>query len=128
MSLHKQPRELAELKGAHKVQPGRYRDKIPKSELPLGAYPSDRSTEPEDCWFEISSMCIPGVLTGADRIIMEIASDLLGEYREDHQKFASAKLSNMISCLARFGMSPSDRNSLGIDKKESDNPFANLDD
>jgi hypothetical protein len=34
----------------------------------------------------------------------------------------------MISCLARFGMSPSDRNSLGIDKKESDNPFANLDD
>ena len=121
MSKHIQPRELAELKGATKVNPERYRDEVPKSTMPLGEYPVDRSTEPEDCWFEISSMCIPGVLTGADRIMMEIASDLLGEYREDHQKFASAKLSNLISCLARFGMSPSDRNSLGV-VKNNDGP------
>ena len=126
MSLHKQPRELAELKGATRVNPERYRAEVPKSGLPLGAYPIDRSTEPEECWFEISSMCIPGVLTGADRIMMEIASDLLGEYREDHQKFASAKLGNMISCLARFGMSPSDRQSLGVVKDKDEFVFSDL--
>jgi hypothetical protein len=126
MSLHKQPREIAILKGAHKVNPERYRDEVPKSSLPLGEYPENRSTDPKDCWFEISSMCIPGVLTGADRIIMEIASDLLGEYREDHKKFGSSKLSNMISCLARFGMSPSDRNSLGIVKNDEGPVFGPL--
>jgi hypothetical protein len=126
MSLHKQPRESAELKGAHKVHPERYREEVPKSLLPLGKYPTGRSTEPEDCWFEISSMCIDGVLTGADRIMLEIASDLLGEYREDHKKFASAKLGNIISCLARFGMSPSDRQSLGVVKDKEEFVFRAL--
>jgi len=128
MARHKQPREAAELKGALKVHPERYRDEIPKSTLPLGEYPAERSTDPADCWFEISSMCIPGVLTGSDRIMMELASDLLAEYREDHKKFPAAKVGHMVSCLARFGMSPTDRNALGLEKSKDKNPFANLDD
>jgi len=126
MSLHTQPRELAELKGATKVNPERYRDEVPKSAMPLGDYPVERSDDPAECWFEISSMCIPGVLTGADRIMMEIAADLLGEYREDHQKFASAKRAQLVSCLARFGMSPTDRNSLGIVKDDKGPVFGPL--
>jgi len=126
MAKHTQPRELAELKGATQVNPERYRDEIPKSKLPIGEYPSERSSEPRDCWFEISSMCIPGVLTGADRIMMEVAADLLGEYREDHKKFASAKRGQLVSCLARFGMSPSDRNNLGVVKDDKEFVFRDL--
>ena len=121
MARHQQPRELAELKGAHKLNPQRYRNEVPKSEMPLGEYPEVRSTDPSECWFEIASMCIPGVLTGADRIFIEVAANLLAEYREDHKKFPSAKLRDMTSCLARFGMSPADRQKLGV-AKNNDGP------
>lgn len=124
-----QPPEVVKLKNSARKHPERYRKKVPKSDLPLGHYPEDRATDPAGCWFELSSMCIPGVMTRSDRVMLEIASNLLAEYREEPVKFTSAKLKDLISCLARFGMSPSDRNKLGVDKPDpKDNPFAALDD
>jgi hypothetical protein len=91
-----------------------YRGDVPKSDLPFGEYPETRSTDPAVCWQEIAFECIPGVLTGADRIMMEIASDLLAEYREDPAEFTAARLRLMVSCFGKFGMSPSDRCNLGV--------------
>jgi hypothetical protein len=54
------------------------------------------------------------VLTGADLIMMEIASNLLSEYRTDPAAFTAAKLRLMVSCFGIFGMSPSDRCNLGV--------------
>lgn len=71
-------------------------------------------------------MCIPGVLTGADRFMMEIASDLLAEYRVNPKEFPVGKYGHMISCLARFGMSPSDRTKLGVAKTDDDDDFEML--
>ena len=42
--------------------------------------------------------------------------------------FTSTNKTILIGLLARFGMSPSDRNSLGIAEKKVDDPFAHLDD
>lgn len=129
MPRHEQPREIAALKGADKKNPQRYKSTPPKAKTPLGNYPKDRSTDPEACWFEISSFCIPGVLTGADRFMMEIASDLMAEYRKSPVEFPAAKYAHLIGVLARFGLSPTDRNKLGVDKPDaSANPFAALDD
>ena len=126
MAKHAQPLELAKLKGADKVHPERYRKEVPKSELPIGDYPAVRSLDPEDCWKEIAAQSIPGVLTGADRIVLEVASNLLAEYRADPTKFVAAKYTHLISCLARFGMSPSDRTKLGVGKKDDDDDFETL--
>jgi hypothetical protein len=60
--------------------------------------------------------------------MMEVLSDLLAEYRGDTTKFPSAKMASMVSILARLGMSPSDRNKLGVSKPDkSANHFAQLD-
>jgi hypothetical protein len=120
MARHKQPRELAELKGATKVNPERYRNEVPKSNQPFGKYPAERTTDPAECWAEISAECIPGVLTGADRFMVEIAADLLAEYRTDPPGFAVGKYRHLIGLFARFGMSPSDRASLGVAPPDPD--------
>ncbi len=83
MGRHRKPIELHRLSGADKKDPQRYRGEVPKSDMPFGEYPVIRSTDPAECWREISAQCIPGVLTGSDRIMMEVASNLLAEYRAD---------------------------------------------
>ena len=126
MARLRQPREIAELKGAVTKNPGRYQNEVPKSTAPFGEYPTVRSTDPSACWQEIAAECIPGILTGADRIMMEIASNLLAEYREDPAAFTAAKIRLMISTFGRFGMSPSDRSRLGVVEKPSDGGFRRL--
>ena len=126
MGRHRKPIESHRLSGADKKNPQRFRGEVPKSDLPFGEYPTDRSTNPPECWAEIAALCIPGVLTGSDRIIMEIASDLLAEYRTDPKAFTSAKLRLMVSTFGRFGMSPTDRQKLGIVTKKEEFVFSDL--
>ena len=147
MARHKQPDEHAKLNGAHKLNPQRYRKTVPKSDKPCGNPPKEMSEEAQACWFEISAKAIPGVLTYADTIMLELASDLLADYRQIRAMrqdamdlpieerilalkivFTSTNKTILIGLLARFGMSPSDRNSLGIAEDKVDNPFARLDD
>jgi hypothetical protein len=130
MGRHSQPDEIAKLKGADKHNPQRYRNIVPKSGWPLGEPPAEMSDEAQACWFEISAKAIPGVLTFSDTILLEMASDLLAEYRlvravpfEDRPKgmrFHSTDKTILIGLLARFGMSPSDRTKLGIEKPKDD--------
>lgn len=116
-----QPNELAKLKGADKVNPGRYRATPPKSDLPCGDPPKGMDEDAKACWFEISAKAIPGVLTFADTIMLEIASNLLTEYRVNPVDFSPVgKYTQLIGLLARFGMSPSDRNKLGVEKPKDD--------
>ena len=125
MGRHRKPIELARLSGADKKNPQRYRGEVPKADQPFGEYPAIRSTDPAECWREISAQCIPGVLTGADRIILEITSHLLAEYRSDPEGFAVGKYQHLVSCFGRLGMSPSDRTKLGV-TKPSDSVYGPL--
>ena len=125
------PRELQELKNTIKDNPQRYRNKVPKSKLPCGNPPKGMSEEAQECWFEISTKVIDGVLTFADTIMLELASDLLAEYRlvrsmslaeraEFKIRFSSTDKTILIGLLARFGMSPSDRTKLDIAPPKDD--------
>lgn len=121
-----QPRETAELKGAHKVHPERYRGEVPKSSMPVGDAPEDMREGAQAVWFEISTFAPAGVLTGADRFMLEMASNLLAQYREDPDEFAVGKYGHLISLLARFGLSPSDRTKLAMEAPKEKNPFESL--
>ena len=81
MARHKQPIELAELTGATKKDPQRYRTAIPKSTLALGDPPERMADDPKACWYKIAALTAPGVMTGSDRIILEITANLMAEYR-----------------------------------------------
>lgn len=124
MARHTQPRELAILKGASKKHPDRYRNEVPKSELPCGDAPDEMTDAAKVCWIEIQTKSIPGVLTYADTLMLEVAANLLAEYRANPVEFPIGKYTHMVGVLARFGMSSSDRTKLGVEKpKDDDDDF-----
>lgn len=127
MARHAQPRELAALKGADKKNPQRYRKEAPRSGLPLGIAPDHLTDEQKACWFELESCALHGVLTGADRAMMELASKLLNESRSNWVDFSAARMGHMIGILARLGLSPADRQKLGAPSDDVANPFDHLD-
>lgn len=118
-SPHKQPRELAELKGTTRTHPDRYRGEVPKSAKPLGQPPKHLSEEAKAAWFEIESYALPGVLTGAERMTMELLANFIVAYRANPAEFPANKYPPMISCLARLGMTPADRQKLAVTKPDA---------
>jgi phage terminase small subunit len=114
---------VAEIKGATRKNPQRYRKETPDVVQPLGKAPDHMSDPAAACWFEISTYAPVGVLKGADRIMLELTSNLLAEYRESPDDFSVGKYTHLIGCLARLGMTPADRQKLGTEKKEADNDF-----
>ncbi|AKO18937.1 hypothetical protein [Xanthomonas oryzae] len=123
MARHKQPDELARLKGADKQNPQRYKRQTPKSPVALGQPPNHLPEDVAAAWQEIEKCALPGVLTCSDRLVMEIAGSLLAEFRANRADFKAAKYSHLIGCLARLGLTPADRQKLGTDKPPEDNPF-----
>lgn len=123
MARHAQPREVAELKGATRKNPQRYRNDPPVSDLPLGEAPGHLTEAEAACWFELETYAPRGVLKGADRLLLEMTSVLLSEFRDHKRDFSAAKFSQLVSCLARLGMSPADRQKLGATKPADGNEF-----
>lgn len=115
-------REEAKLKGADKKNPQRYRTDIPKHPFELGFAPDEMDKEAQSCWVELSSIALPGVMTQAERWTMEIASDLMSQYRRDRTEFPPAKLTTLIKVLGQLGLNPMDRQRLGIAKSAPAKP------
>lgn len=123
MPRHTQPREVAELKGALKHDPQRYRNEIPKAAYALGEPPASMSEAARAIWFELETFALVGVLNCADRYILELTANLVADYRTGPDTFPTARVSALISCLGRLGMTPADRQKLGAEKVKTDNPF-----
>lgn len=125
MGRHRQPDALAEIKGATRANPQRYRNETPRCEIPFGDPPAHLTRDAKKAWQEIEAGCIPGVLAGADRVLVETAAILLAQMRKSPDDFPAAKLGHLIGALARLGMTPTDRTRLQVPKAPEDaNPFA----
>lgn len=107
---------MAILKGAHKKDPQRYRDEVPKSEMPLGDAPDYMSESQADAWRELSRISIPGVLTESDRPVLELVSCLLAQWRANPVDFPDSRIGHLRIGLSTLGMSPTDRNKLAKPK------------
>jgi phage terminase small subunit len=123
MARHRQPEELAALKGAKRHDPQRYKKKPAKSELPLGAVPTHLHRSAKKVWAELKTYALKGVLTGSDRIVLETTAVLVAEFRDDPKAMPAAKMGHMIGCLARLGLTPADRQKFGTNPPPEDNPF-----
>jgi hypothetical protein len=106
VARHRQPISIAELKGDVRHNPQRYRRIVPKSGAPIGSPPGYMGGQARAVWFELAGYCQPGVLTSADRLILEIASNLIAQCRRDPQAFPVAKFRHLTGCLSRLGLSP----------------------
>ncbi|MCI2243269.1 hypothetical protein L3067_01420 [Xanthomonas sp. PPL568] len=114
---------MAQFKGADKQNPQRYKRQPPKSKSPLGRAPAHLPEDVAEVWKELERCALPGVLTGSDRFVMEVAASLLAEFRANRAEFKAAKYSHLIGCLARLGLTPADRQKLGTEKPPEENPF-----
>lgn len=123
MARHSQPVELALLKGADRAHPERYKKEVPKLDMALGDAPAHLAEDVKAIWFEMAAYCLPGVMTAADRLLFEVTCTLFAEYRRDPDKFTVGKYGPLIGNLARFGLSPADRQRLGMEKAKEANPF-----
>ena len=118
-----QPREVAELKGSTKQNPQRYRREPAKSEYLLGQPPDYMAEDAKAVWFELETYAAKGVLTGGDRLVLEVTSTLVAEFRRNPGEFSAAKIGHLIGCLARLGLTPADRQRIGVEKPKDENPF-----
>jgi len=74
---------------------------------PLGDAPSEWPIAGKVLWHEIANMAPAGVLTKADRLILEVTCRLVIEMRE--KRFSGAIAAQLRCCLASLGMTPADR-------------------
>lgn len=123
MPKHRQPRELAELKGLTKKNPQRYRNEVPKNPYELGEPPNGLNKHEKAVWDELRNCCLPATLTSAERFYFEILCSLMVEFRRDKEAFPSMRLSILNNMLGKLGLNPCDRQKIGVtkNKEESQN-------
>ena len=127
-SPHPLPLSQAELTGATAKNPARYRDrkKAPKPAPGIGEAPEFLTGGAAVVWLEVVPTMVDGVLTVADRLAWCSLCELEAERREAPREFSGAKFATLVSLLARFGMTPSDRAKVSITDEQDKpaNPFA----
>ena len=101
------PTELLQLHGAFEKNPSRRRPIGPKSELPIGEPPDYFADDERQCWAEVEAIAAAGVLTAADRFVVELLARLVAKLRRSW--LSGAEMSALTWCCSRLGMTPSDR-------------------
>lgn len=126
MARPRTPTNVLDARGSFKKHPERKRQDAETSG-PLDDAPDHINGAVLNAWNEIASSAPIDVLTNSDRIGLEIAANLLAQFRNDPIEFTAAKLVRLEALLGKFGMTPADRAKVG-GKKEAPkgNPFADL--
>lgn len=127
MARPRKPTNVLELTGAFKKNPQRSRQDA-EAAGELTAPPDHINGAVLHAWNEIVRYAPLSVLTESDRLSIELAANLLAQFREDPVEFTAAKLVRLEALLGKFGMTPADRSKVGGSKKEAPkgNPFADL--
>lgn len=126
MARPRTPTNVLDARGAFKKHPERKR-KDAETAGPLSAAPAHLTVGAMQAWQEIERSAPRDVLTDSDRLALELAANLLAQFRENPVEFPAAKLVRLEALLGKFGMTPADRAKVG-GKKEAPkgNPFADL--
>lgn len=131
MAAHRLPLKVLEGRGSFKINPSRRkgRENEVVVDKPLGPCPKHLNADVRKAWQRIVSTAPPEALTAADEMAVELASRMWVDYDTLGSRYDAAKLGRLISLLAAFGMTPSDRAKLQIakpdnGKKDKPNRFA----
>ena len=126
MARPRTPTNVLDARGAFRKHPERKRTDA-QTVGPLGRPPSHVKGEVLKAWKEIAKSAPLEVLTASDKLALELAANLLAQFRLNPIEFPAAKLVRLEALLGKFGMTPADRAKVG-GKKEAPkgNPFADL--
>ena len=103
------PTAMHEVTGTYKENPNRRRKGEPKPRMGIGSYPHDAAMTPSGCWDELVDNICPGVLGNSDRMLLELASTLLSEFRQAPSEMQASRITLLERCLGKMGMTPVDR-------------------
>jgi len=126
MARPRTPTNVLDARGAFKKNPQRRRqDAEPSGQL--GDAPGHLQGAALQAWEEIKRSAPRDVLTDSDRLALEVAAQLLAQFRTDPVEFPAAKLVRLEALLGKFGMTPADRAKVGGKvEKPKGNPFEGL--
>lgn len=124
MARPRKPTATLELKGAFKKNPSRARERAnePKPDSEVGMPPDGMPVDAAAIWAELSGH---GTwLTGADRLMLEIACRLFASFRKD--ELDGGGISKLITALSKLGFNPTDRSKVGAPgaKEPEEDPYA----
>ncbi len=102
----------------HNPDRGRARENEPVPDGPIGNPPEYFDEIQKKIWAEVVQQCPFGVLTIADRMIVEIYCSLVGRFRSG-ETLKAAEYNLIISILSRMGLTPADRSKINVPTKES---------
>ena len=126
MARPRTPTNVLDARGSFKKHPERKREDAETSG-PLDGPPAHINGAVLNASNEIEGSAPLDVLTNSDRISLELAANLLAQFRNDPIDFPAAKLVRLEALLGKFGMTPADRAKVGGKKeKPKGNPFADL--
>jgi phage terminase small subunit len=130
MPAHRKPLSAHELSGAVAKNPKRFanRRNEPQPSAPVGAPPKHLIPAEKQVWREVVQVSPRGVLTSADRLLLEVASRLVVQFRSGLLMRAS-EISTLLNALGRLGLSPADRAKLHVQpepSKPTEDPYSFL--
>jgi hypothetical protein len=114
MPRRRTPTRILEMTGALAHDRKRYANRtaepVPAGELGEAPEPFDKNLKL--IWNEMVAQVPEGVLTNADRVILELAVRLTAKMRKG--ELTAAVAAQLVSCLSRLAMTPSDRSKVQV--------------
>ena len=118
----KVPTRVLELRGAYKAHPESRRHHEPPGKGEFDPKPPRYFTAHDrQCWREIVRIMPHGVLTGSDRLQVEIAARVLSRFRQD-EDINAAMVNKLQVAINKLGLNPADRAGLVV-KTPKANPY-----
>ena len=118
MPRPRKPTEVLTLTGAFRKDPQRKRPVGAKSAKSLGQPPGYFRDDECLVWAEIETYAAAGVLTSADRFVVELLSRLVARFRANWLN--GAEMSQLTWCCSHLGMTPSDRSKVLSSEQEKE--------
>lgn len=111
------------MRGSLSVNPGRFeaRRKAPKTIGVLGKPPKHFGPRVAAIWTEIVVAIPEGVAGSADRMVVEMATRLMDQFRTDPDMQAS-RIAILMQLLSRLGLDPQARTKLQVEQQPTAKP------
>lgn len=108
-------------------RPDRAHGDGPAVDSDVGPPPEDWPHEAQKLWFELVEAAPLGVVTHADRFMIEVTCRLMAKIRASKGEILASEVAQLRMCLGTLGMTPADRLRFpGSRKEDAPNPFAEL--
>ena len=125
MGMTKTSTAVLQARGSFNKHPERVRPPEPESKHPIGNAPDYFTAPQREAWHSFVTDAPPGVLTGAERVLVEMIARLMVEIRESGEVKPSL-FGKLESLIGKCGMTPADRPRVGVAPPKDANDFDDI--